>query len=85
MVDFVHFMTVEPGFYGGAFIESIIDKIKDFHFYYPDKSIEVDGGVTPDNAGKLIEAGVTMLVAGSYIFKNGNAGDAIKNLSAVNV
>lgn len=79
-IDFVHFMTVEPGFYGGQFVDSVIDKIKDFHFYYPDKPIEVDGGVTPETAPRLIEAGVTMLVVGSYIWESRNIKNAIEKM-----
>lgn len=82
-VDFVHFMTVEPGFYGGKFVESAIEKIKDFHYYYPDKPIEVDGGVTLDTAPKLIEAGVTMLVVGSYIWESKDIKTAIQQLKVV--
>lgn len=79
-VDFVHFMTVEPGFYGGKFVESVVDKIKDFHFYYPDKPIEVDGGITPETAPRLIEAGATILVAGSYIWEARDKTEAINQL-----
>lgn len=82
-VDFVHFMTVEPGFYGGKFVDSVIDKIKDFHFYYPDKPIEVDGGVTPEVVSKLIEAGAEALVAGSYIWESEDVGGAIEKLKIV--
>ncbi len=79
-IDFVHFMTVEPGFYGGKFVESVLDKISDFHYFYPDKPIEVDGGVTPETAPRLIEAGVSGLVVGSYIFQNHDVAKAIENL-----
>ncbi|MEX1063969.1 MAG: ribulose-phosphate 3-epimerase [Candidatus Paceibacterota bacterium] len=79
-VDFVHFMTVEPGFYGSKFEESVVAKIADFHFYYPDKPILVDGGVTPETAPKLVEAGATMLVSGSYIFKSKDIETAIREL-----
>jgi ribulose-phosphate 3-epimerase len=79
-VDFVHFMTVEPGFNGGAFVDSVIDKISDFHYFYPDKEIEVDGGVTPETAPRLIAVGATLLVVGSYIWQNHDAGKAIENL-----
>ena len=82
-IDFVHFMTVEPGFYGGKFVESVIEKIKDFHFYYPDKPIEVDGGVTPETAPRLIEAGASMLVAGSYLWESKDIGKAIEKLKAI--
>lgn len=80
-VDFVHFMTVEPGFYGGKFVDSVIEKIKEFHFLYPDKPIEVDGGVTPETATQLIEAGATMLVAGSYLWESKDIERAIKNFN----
>lgn len=81
-VDFVHFMTVEPGFYGGKFVDSVVDKIKDFRFFYPDKPIEVDGGVTPETAPRLIEAGATILVVGSYIWNNSNIEEAIRSLAS---
>ncbi len=85
-VDLVHFMTVEPGFYGSEFVESVLDKIKDFHYYYPDKPIGVDGGVTPELAPKLIEAGATMLVVGSYIWESKDISKAIEKLkSSVNL
>ena len=83
LVDFVHFMTVEPGFYGGKFVPNVIDKIKDFHYFYPDKPISVDGGVNPGNAKQLVEAGASMLVVGSYIFKSNNiikATEQLKNI-----
>lgn len=77
-VDFVHFMTVTPGFYGGEFTGSVIEKIKDFHYLYPDIVISADGGINPDNAPKLIEAGVSKLVVGSYIWESKDIEKAIK-------
>lgn len=82
-VDFIHFMTVEPGFYGGKFVDSVIDKISDFHYFYPDKQIEVDGGVNPETAPKLVAAGAGILVVGSYIFESGDVGKAIENLKEI--
>ncbi|MDO8495700.1 MAG: ribulose-phosphate 3-epimerase [bacterium] len=70
-VDFIHFMTVEPGFYGGKYIEAVIEKINDCRYFYPDKLIEVDGGITPENAAALVKAGANMLVVGSYLWQNG--------------
>ena len=81
-IDFVHFMTVEPGFYGGEFVESVLDKIADFHYFYPDKPIEVDGGITPETAPKLIKAGASILVAGSYIWESKSIEIAIDQLKA---
>lgn len=79
-IDFIHFMTVEPGFYSGQFVEAVLDKISDFHYFYPDKPIEVDGGVNLETAPRLIEVGATILVVGSYIFENHDAGKAIEAL-----
>lgn len=79
-VDFVHFMTVEPGFYGSGFEESVVEKIKDFHYYYPDKPIEVDGGVTPETAPILVDAGASLLVVGSYIFESKDLVKSIEKL-----
>lgn len=82
-VDFIHFMTVEPGFYGSKFIDSVVNKIKDFHFYYPDKPIEVDGGVMPETIPQLAEAGAIMLVVGSYIWESKNVEKALSELKTV--
>lgn len=79
-IDFVHFMTVSPGFYGGEFVEDVLDKMSDCHYFYPDKPIMVDGGVTPETAPKLVQAGANILVAGSYIFKDGNPAKALEEL-----
>ncbi len=79
-IDFVHFMTVEPGFYGGKFMPAVEDKIKDFHYFYPDKPISVDGGINPDTALKLVQAGANALVAGSFIWNNSNTEKAVEEL-----
>jgi ribulose-phosphate 3-epimerase len=81
-IDFVHFMTVEPGFYGGEFVESVLEKIADFHYFYPDKPIEVDGGVDPDTVPKLVQAGASILVVGSYIWESEDIGRAIEELKS---
>ena len=82
LVDFVHFMTVEPGFYGGKFVSTVVDKISDFHYSYPDKPIAVDGGVTPATWPALLEAGASTFVVGSYVFDSRNASKAIEELKA---
>lgn len=83
LIDRVHFMTVHPGFYGGEFNESVIEKIREFHYFYPDKLISVDGGINPDNAPKLIAAGASELVVGSDLFKDKNFGEAAEELKTV--
>src|SRR3989344_2083840 len=82
-IDFVHFMTVEPGFYGGEFVEEVLDKMSDFHYFYPDKPMVADGGVTPETASKLVQAGANTLIAGSYIFKDNNPAKALEELKAI--
>ncbi|KAF2600186.1 hypothetical protein F2Q68_00012468 [Brassica cretica] len=72
VVDLVLIMSVNPGFGGQSFIESQVKKISDLRRMCVEKGvnpwIEVDGGVTPKNAYKVIEAGANALVAGSAVF-----------------
>ena len=74
LVDLVCVMTVNPGFGGQAFIMSQIEKIKVLRKMIGDRQIhlEVDGGITPENAQIAYEAGADILVAGSSVFKNGS-------------
>ena len=71
-VDLVLIMSVNPGFGGQEFIENSYERIKKLKELIVKKNsnalIEVDGGVDTDNAGKLYEAGVDVLVAGTTIF-----------------
>jgi ribulose-phosphate 3-epimerase len=69
-LDLVLVMTVNPGFGGQKFIHSQIDKIRRIRQMIGDRpiTIEVDGGVTPETAPLVIEAGATALVAGSAVF-----------------
>lgn len=82
-IDFVQFMTVHPGNYGGEFVESVVGKILDFHGQYPNVSIMVDGGVNPETILRLIAVGATTLVAGSYVLGSGNVGKAIEELNKI--
>jgi len=71
-VDLVLIMSVNPGFGGQEFIENTYKKVKELkalaNEYNPNLFIEIDGGVTTANAGKLIAAGANALVAGSFVF-----------------
>ena len=71
--DMVLVMSVNPGFGGQTFIPYAIEKIKRVRKMALEKglqtNIQVDGGVTPDNAGLLLDAGANILVAGSAVFK----------------
>jgi ribulose-phosphate 3-epimerase len=74
MVDLILVMSVNPGFGGQAFIPGALDKIRDLRAMAGGRpiDIEVDGGVTADNAQKVVQAGANVLVAGSAVFKGGN-------------
>lgn len=81
-VDLILLMTVEPGFYGQSFIESVNDKIESVSRMIEGRDIilEVDGGVTENNIATLYQKGVRMAVAGSACFKGGDVNDNVKKL-----
>ena len=75
LVDLVLVMSVNPGFGGQAFIPSAVDKIARVRDMIGGRDIviEVDGGVTAETAAPLVRAGADVLVAGSAIFRGGEA------------
>jgi len=83
-VDLVLIMSVNPGFGGQAFIESQVDKIKDLRALCRmrglDPWIEVDGGVGPKNAAKVLDAGVHAVVSGSAVFCAPDYAHAIRGI-----
>ena len=85
-VDMVLLMSVNPGFGGQKYIETTTDKIRRLRAMIQERNlkvdIEVDGGVTLDNAGMLIEAGANVLVAGSAVHK-GSVEDNVKGFLEV--
>ena len=72
--DLVLLMSVNPGFGGQTFIPTTLRRIADLKAMLVDQGIEalieVDGGVSPANAGDVAAAGASVLVAGSAVFKN---------------
>jgi ribulose-phosphate 3-epimerase len=82
-IDTLLIMSVNPGYGGQAFIPSSIQKIRDAkHLIGGHKvAIEVDGGINPDTAPAVVQAGATVLVAGSYTF-SGNVVENIAKLRA---
>jgi ribulose-phosphate 3-epimerase len=83
-VDLVLLMSVFPGFGGQKFIDTVIDKISDIKEFRNKEglgyAIEVDGGIAPDTAGPVREAGANMLVAGTAVFKAPDYREAIELL-----
>ena len=86
-IDLVCVMGVFPGFSGQAFIEATYERCKAvkelINKHNSDTLIEVDGGVTLDNAKKLIECGADVLVSGSHVFKAENPKEIISKLKHV--
>jgi ribulose-phosphate 3-epimerase len=73
LVDLILVMSVNPGFGGQKFIPGAVEKIARLRAMAAGRpiDIEVDGGVTPDDAGEIARAGANVLVAGSAVFKGG--------------
>ena len=86
-VDMVLLMSVNPGFGGQRFIENTIDKVKRLRKMITEKGcktlIEVDGGVQGETAPRLVQAGVDVLVSGSYVFGAKNPEEVIRSLRAL--
>ena len=83
-LDLVCLMSVNPGFGGQSFIENTYEKVKQLKGLIQDKKattlIEIDGGVTDQNALALTQAGADVLVAGSFVFKSDDPKATIENL-----
>jgi ribulose-phosphate 3-epimerase len=86
-IDIVCIMSVNPGFGGQTFIETTYQKIEDLKLliskHNSNALIEIDGGVTSNNAKKLVEKGADVLVAGSFVFKSDNPTNTISTLSTL--
>jgi ribulose-phosphate 3-epimerase len=86
-IDLVCIMSVNPGFGGQAFIPNTINKIKGLKKMINEQSlnvkIEIDGGVTLENAKAIIDAGADVLVAGNTVFKSTNPIETIAALKSI--
>ena len=86
-VDLVCIMSVNPGFGGQSFIPHTIDQIKQLKLMinelHLNVKIEIDGGVTLDNASSIIAAGADVLVAGNTVFKSENPMAMIEKLKSL--
>ena len=85
-IDLVCLMSVNPGFGGQSFIEATYEKVRELRTLIDENKastlIEIDGGVTDQNASQLVAAGADVLVAGSYVFSATDPTATIANLSA---
>lgn len=86
-VDVVCLMSVNPGFGGQSFIENTYQKVIALDKMIKAKNcstlIEIDGGVTDQNAKALIDAGANVLVAGSFVFRSEHPIQTIASLKAI--
>jgi ribulose-phosphate 3-epimerase len=81
-IDLVNVMSVNPGFGGQSFIQHSIEKIKELRNLIGNSGslakIEVDGGVTLENAKEILDAGADVLVAGNTVFGSKDPSETIR-------
>jgi ribulose-phosphate 3-epimerase len=85
-IDLVLIMTVNPGFGGQSFIEACLPKVERMAATLERRRlpvrIQVDGGITPETAGRVVSAGASVLVAGTAVFGRPDYAQAIAALRA---
>jgi ribulose-phosphate 3-epimerase len=79
-LDMILVMTVEPGFGGQKFMQDMMPKVNALRRKYPNKHIQVDGGLSASTIDVAAEAGANVIVAGTGIFKADDAAAAVETL-----
>ena len=83
-IDLVNLMSVNPGFGGQKFIPYTLNKIRELRNLIDDRGldvkIEIDGGVTVENAASILEAGADVLVVGNTVFRSKDPKETIRKL-----
>jgi len=83
-IDLVNLMSVNPGFGGQQFIPYTLNKIRELRKMIDEKGlnvkIEIDGGVTIENAASILEAGADVLVVGNTVFRSKDPKETIRRL-----
>lgn len=86
-IDLVCLMSVNPGFGGQSFIPQTLGKIRTLRAMITARAlntlIEIDGGVTLENAASIVEAGADVLVAGNTVFKSADPKNTIQQLKKI--
>ncbi|MBW3667147.1 MAG: ribulose-phosphate 3-epimerase [Actinobacteria bacterium] len=84
LCDVVVLMSVEPGHGGQEFIETVLPKVEEAREWVENRGlatdIQVDGGITPETAPRAVDAGATVLVAGTSVFGADDPADSIAEL-----
>jgi ribulose-phosphate 3-epimerase len=85
-IDIVLLMSVNPGFGGQSFIPHTLNKIRELRKIIDDNrldvKIEIDGGVTVENAKEILDAGAHVLVAGNTVFASKDPKQTISQLKS---
>lgn len=79
-IDLVLFLSVNPGFQGQGFIQSVLEKVRELRKMRPEIKIEIDGGINAENIKKISDAGVDYIVAGSAVLKGGDIEGNLRKL-----
>ncbi|MDP2780558.1 ribulose-phosphate 3-epimerase [Devosia sp.] len=84
-IDLLLIMSVNPGFGGQSFIPESLNKLRQARALIGDRAIdlEVDGGITPDNARAVAEAGANVFVAGSSVYGGNDAATYAPRIAAI--
>jgi ribulose-phosphate 3-epimerase len=85
LVDLILVMSVNPGFGGQAFIPEAVEKVRRLRAMTGGRpiDIEVDGGITPETAPRVVAAGANVLVAGTAVFRGGKPEAYRNNIAAL--
>lgn len=83
-INLVQFMAVDPGFYGSPFLPEVLEKIRRFRAQYPNRIIQVDGGIHSETIGLVSGVGANSVVLGSHIFSEGkDIAEVMKKLNSL--
>jgi ribulose-phosphate 3-epimerase len=87
VADYVLIMSVNPGFGGQRFIQNSLRKVRTLDAWRKDRGlplpIEIDGGVTLENLGDVVRAGVDWIVAGSTVFHSESPEATVREMQQV--
>jgi ribulose-phosphate 3-epimerase len=82
-IDYLQFMTIHPGFYGRQFMPEVLDKISNFKNNYSEIPIAVDGGINLETAQKVVGAGASILIVGSYFLTSQDLSKSLTDLKSI--
>jgi ribulose-phosphate 3-epimerase len=82
-VDSILLLTVNPGFYGSAFIPEVLDKVAELRQACPEIEIGVDGGIKDSNIARVAQAGVDAICVGSAVFLQPQPAESYRHLLAL--